>query len=250
MHEICVSPLFGMREPFSALSHLLGACVFAALTVELIRRCRGNLRLIASFGIMAYTTVQTLVCSSLYHIYWPGPWREFFLRADVAGIFLLTAGSWTPVHTILFRGRWRWAPLVIGWSVAITGALMKLTEFSDTAGHSGIIVLMVFGWGSAITTAKLWRERGWNFVRSPVLCGLTYTVGAVMLLLNQPTLIPSVIGPHEVWHVAVLCALGLTWQVHFRIVGEHAAAEPVILKFPTAVEAPRDTTTGTRRRAA
>lgn len=249
MHEICVSPLFGLREPFSALSHLLGACVFAALTVELIRRCRGNTRLIASFGIMAYTTVQTMACSSLYHIHWPGPWRDFFLRADVAGIFLLTAGSWTPVHTILFRGPWRWVPLLIGWSVALTGAVMKLTGYSDTAGHSGIVVLMVFGWGSAITTAKLWRERGWDFVRLPILGGLTYTIGAAMLLLNQPTLIPGVVGPHEIWHVAVLCALGLTWRVHFRIVDEHAAEEPVILKFPAPVKTPAGEA-DTRRRAA
>ena len=98
MREIEVFALPGCREPLSSLSHLLGAIVFAVLAFALVRRGRGDRGRTISLVVMAVSTVQLLILSGLYHMFAPGPMREMMVRADVSGVFVLIAGSLTPVH--------------------------------------------------------------------------------------------------------------------------------------------------------
>ena len=111
LQQIDVLPWLGCREPFSSISHLLGAGVFAGLAVHLVRRGRGNWLRMTSLTVLAISSVVLLLLSGTYHLFWPGPTREFMLRADVAAVFLLIAGSMTPVHAILFTGLSRWGAL-------------------------------------------------------------------------------------------------------------------------------------------
>ncbi len=217
MHEITVAPLLFLREPFCALSHLFGAVVFVILTGRLIRAGDRKSRSRIGLAVLALTTVQTLVVSSLYHAQWPGPWRQFLLRADVANIFCLIAGSITPVHLILFRGTWRWLPLALSWSAALCGATNQLLFSTGGPGITGTLLMLALGWSNAITAYKVFRRCGWKFVQKPVLAGLCYTVGAVILVKHSLVLLPAVIGPHEIWHVAVLCALSLQWMFLFDL---------------------------------
>lgn len=217
MYDIPAFPLGGIREPFSTLSHAVGACLFLVFGILLVRRGRENLLRRWSLAVMVYASLQTLVLSSLYHMQWPGPWREFMLRADVAGIFLLIAGCITPVQTILFTGKERWLPLSIAWGTAIGGMTLRMLYFDQLPGYVGIAAFLIFGWGGAITAAILWQRYGWGFVKYAVLAGLAYTIGAVVLLNRAPTVIHGVIGPHEIWHLAVLAGLGLHWRFVFQI---------------------------------
>lgn len=217
MHEIHVIPWLGLREPFNVLSHLLGAGVFAVLAFRLVPRGKGHPGGRLGLGLMAYTSVQTLLLSALYHMCWPGPLRDTLLAADVAGIFLLIAGCMTPVHLILFTGRWRWIPLVLAWTVALGGAGGKLAAAHVQAGGSNTGFFLLFGWAGVITAVKLSRQHGWKFLRPAVLAGLSYTLGAILLMLHWPVVAPGVIGPHELWHLAVLCGLGLHWRFVFQI---------------------------------
>ncbi|MEI8019232.1 MAG: hemolysin III family protein [Schlesneria sp.] len=212
LHQIDVLPWMGCREPFSSLSHLLGAGVFAGLAVHLIRRGGADTVRATSLAVFGATSVILLLSSGIYHIFWPGPMREFMLRADVSAVFLLIAGSMTPVHAILFTGVARWGALALIWFVAIAGIVWRMLFCENTPGPAGIAFFLLFGWGSAITAFVIWRRFGWNFVQPAVLSGLAYTVGAIGLILHQPILVAGIIGPHEIWHVAVLCALGLHWQ--------------------------------------
>ena len=116
MQPIEVFPLPGCREPLSSFSHLIGAVVFTVLAFTLVRRGRGDRARTISLVVMACSTVQLLILSGLYHMFPPGPMRELMVRADVSGVFLLIAGSLTPVHVILFRGLARSGPLALAWS--------------------------------------------------------------------------------------------------------------------------------------
>lgn len=216
MREIEVFPLPCFREPMSSLSHLLGAVVFTALAVVLVRRGRGDWCRTASLVVMAFSTVQLLVLSGIYHMYWPGPLRQFMVRADVSGVFLLIAGSLTPIHVILFRGAARWGPLALAWTAAILGIILRMVFFDSVSGGAGIAIFLLFGWGAAITAAVLWQRYGWAFVQPGVLAGLAYTAGAIVLALHRPTLVTGLVGPHELWHLAVLTGLGLHWRFVFQ----------------------------------
>lgn len=217
MHESGAISWCGMSEPFSAVSHWLGASVFTGVFLHVMTCVGLGRRHAVGLAILGITTVQTLVMSGMFHLFPPGPCRDFCLRADVAGIFFLIAGSMTSIHVILFDGWWRWLPTVLAWCVAATGATLKLTVLPGPPGVAGTLIFLIFGWGGVVTTIKLWREYGWRFIRLPVLSGLVYTVGALLLIMDQPKLVPGVIGPHEVWHLAVLGALGLHWRFIYRI---------------------------------
>jgi channel protein (hemolysin III family) len=82
-------------------------------------------------------------------------------------------------------------------------------------------VFLGFGWASVVAGIILWRRYGWRFVQPAVLSGLFYSLGAIGLMLDWPIVIPELIGPHEVWHIAVLIALGLEWRFVFQFASGH-----------------------------
>ena len=216
MCDISTFPISGIREPFSSLSHVIGACVFTALAVLLVHRGRGDRLRMISLAVMAYVCVQMLVVSSIYHMCWPGPHRELMLRIDVAGIFLVIAGCITPVHVILFTGIERWVPVAVAWITAIGGVILRTSYFDHLPSVAGIAIFLVFGWGGAVTATVLWRRYGWTFIRYAVFGGLSYTVGAIVLLIHGPMVIDGVVGPHELWHIAVLAGLAMHWRFVFQ----------------------------------
>jgi channel protein (hemolysin III family) len=204
------------REPFNTISHIIGALIFAALAVQLIRRGRGDRLRTLSLAVLAYASIQTLLISSAYHSLWPGAYRDFMLRADVVGIFILIAGSITPVHVILFTGVERWAPLALAWTIAFGGAILRIVYFDTLPGIVGVAIFLAFGWATAVTAATLWWRFGWRFVRFAVLSGLAYTVGAIVLVQHGPIVVKGVVGPHELWHLAVLTGLAMQWAFVFQ----------------------------------
>ena len=216
MDDIAAFPLPFCREPMSSISHMLGAFVFAVMAVLLIRRGRGDWVRTSSLVVMAASSVLLLILSSAYHLAWPGPTRDFLLRADVAGIFLLIAGSMTPVHAILFTGRSRWLTLVGIWSIAIVGILFRMIFHQWVSDAVGISIFLICGWGSLATAIVLWRRFGWTFIKPAVFAGASYTLGAIVLLFHGPTIIHGIMGPHELWHIAVLSGLTMHWRFVFQ----------------------------------
>lgn len=218
---IDVFPWLGFREPFNSFSHLIGALVFAFLAFRLIRLGRGDWIRTASLLVLAVASVMMLLVSGIYHLHWPGPTRDLLLRMDVAVVFLLIAASMTPVHAILFEGAARWAPLVLIWTVAFSGVAWRMALTESSPGTLGVIVFLLFGWSSVIISAVLLHRFGWAFMQPAVYSGLAYTVGAICLMFHRPTIVPGLIGPHELWHVAVLCGIGLQWYFVSQFASPH-----------------------------
>src|SRR5215213_5458383 len=107
-----LTPIPGFADPFSSLSHLLGAVVFLALGFVLIRRGAGNTARVVSLLIFILGSVLLLSVSGTYHLLDPtGTAREVMRRLDHAAIFVLIACSFTPPHVIMFRGAGRWGVL-------------------------------------------------------------------------------------------------------------------------------------------
>ena len=216
MDDIDVYSIPGFREPASCFTHLLAAPVFAVLGYFLVQRGRGDWMRTASLAVMVLSTVFLLSMSAVYHLLGPGMGRYVMRQLDVAGVFALIAGTVTPVHAILFRGFNRWAPLLLAWSAAATGITLR-TIFSRSLPRGvGTAIFLLLGWGGLISCILLWRRYGFSFVKPLLWGGVAYTLGAIVLGLKWPTLIPGVVGAHELWHVAVLLGLGLHWKFVFE----------------------------------
>lgn len=226
MHPLHTYPLPGFREPLCSVSHLMGAAAFAVLALAFIRRGRGDWSRMLCLGIMACTSVLLLLTSALYHMCWPGPVRDLMNRVDVSAVLLLIAGSVTPVYGILFRGLSRWIPLAFIWIVTGFGIASRIVFPQSSIGPEGVALFLVFGWTNAIVTIVIWRRFGWEFIKPGIFAGLSYTFGAIILMLHAPTVWHGVIGPHELWHAAVLSGMGFHW----RFVSTFAGGAPAVLR--------------------
>jgi channel protein (hemolysin III family) len=210
-----IIPISGFSEPFSSITHLFSAGIFLLLGIWLIQRGRDSLTKVASLGIFAFSSVFLLTMSGVFHLLEPqGSARDVLQRLDHAGIFFLIAGTFTAVHSILFRGIWRWGMLLMIWAIAITSITLKTIYFHDLSEWLGLSLYLGMGWLGAITGVLLFRRFGFAFIKPLVYGALAYTAGAVMEFIRMPVLIPGVIGPHELFHIAVLMGLGC----HFAFV--------------------------------
>lgn len=217
MHDIAVYALPGFREPFSSLSHLLAAPVFAILGVYLVRRGSPNVAHRISLAVLAFSSVFLLSMSGIYHMLAPGVGREVFRQLDMAGIFVLIAGTCTPGYVIVFDGLDRWGPLVSIWLASAVGIALRGVFPNSLPYALGTVYFLLLGWSGAFAAFVVWRRHGYGPIRPLFWGGMAYTVGALLLELDWPVLIPGVIGPHEMWHVAVLVGLGLHWWFAFQI---------------------------------
>ena len=215
MSEILSVPGFG--DPFASICHLLGAVLFVCLAPRLIAQGR-RLGHRLALGAFALSCPLLLVCSGVYHAMPHGtPAREFFQRLDHAAIFVLIAGSCAVGHAILFRGRWRWIPIVLIWTIAAAGVTLKLFFFEQVPEGAGLIFYLGMGWVGVISAYRVWRLYGLALLRPLLYGGMAYTVGAVLEFCRWPTLIEGVVGPHELFHLAVLTGIGFHWHyvLHF-----------------------------------
>jgi channel protein (hemolysin III family) len=208
----------GFSEPFSSLTHLGGALAFAILGAFLVVRGRGNGWRVASLAIFAFSCVALLSLSGVYHLLEPGTTaRGVLMRLDHAAIFVLIAGSFTPVHVILLREPWQRFLLAGIWAAAITGLVLKTVYFSTLPSWLGLSMYLGLGWLGTISTLALARRFGVRFVL-PLLWGaLAYTLGALADHFRWPAPIAGVLGPHEVFHLAVLAGIGFHWAFIRRI---------------------------------
>jgi len=227
--------VFATVEWVNVITHFGGAAVFAVLAIPLVRRGRGSAARVFLLSVFAFSAVLLLSISGAYHLLAEGGnGRAVMRRIDHAAIFVLIAGTFTAAHGILFRGIWRWGILLLVWSAAITGITLKSVFFNDVSYGLGVAFYLALGWVGMIGGTEIWRRWGFRFVAPMLWGGLAYTAGAVIDLAEWPTLIPGVVGFHELFHVAVLMGVAFHWKfVHSFADGRLPGQE-----FPGSTVAP------------
>ena len=207
-----VIPISGFADPFSSLSHLAGATIFAVLSVPLLVRARGRTDRFLSVAIFCFASVSLLSISGVYHLLDPvGSAREVLRRLDHAAIFVLIAASFTPAHVLLFRGWGKWGFLTLVWTYAAVAITLKTIFFHQVPASLGLTLYLGMGWIGLYTGLSLWRRYGFEFIRPILWGGIAYSVGGILEALRWPVLVPGVIQWHEIFHVAVLIGLAFHW---------------------------------------
>jgi channel protein (hemolysin III family) len=208
----------GFHEPFSAISHLLGAVLFCVLGLVLLQRGRGNSARLVFLGIFAGSCVLLFSMSGVYHMMVRGGTaRQIMERLDHGAIFILIAGTFTPTHGLLFRGWLRWGPLLLIWAAALTGITLKTIFFDDLAEWLGLSFYLTLGWFGAVSAVLLARRYGFGFLRPLLFGGLAYTIGGVMEFFGWLVVIPRVVHAHELFHLAVLLGAFFHWRFVWQI---------------------------------
>ncbi len=206
-----------LRDPVSARSHLVGAILslagLVALVVGAVRRATPWH--IVAFAIYGASLILLYTASTLYHAL-PVPRSGFgvFRRLDHMMIYVLIAGTYTPLSLIALHGSWRWAMLAGIWGLAavgmvVTGVWFKGLRWLSTGLYLGM------GWLVVVATGPLRRAiPGAGFLWL-VAGGAFYTVGALIYGFKRPNLSRTV-GFHELFHLFVLAGSLSHFWLMFR----------------------------------
>jgi hemolysin III len=128
-------------------------------------------------------------------------------RLDRAMIYVLIAGSYTPVILLALRPGWRVAYLLSVWAVAAAGIVLVLLRTANpVVGLVRMILYLGLGWTSVLVLPQLAETVGLGKVTLALAGGLFYTVGVVVLIRRRPDPNPRVFGYHEVWHAFTVAA--------------------------------------------
>ena len=203
----------GFSDPFSSLSHLIAAFVFLVFGIKLIYLAAGHRAWVVAVSVYVFSVVFLLSMSGVFHLLeHESLGRAVLQRLDHAGIFGLIAGTFTPVHVILFKGFWRWGILLLIWLLAITGITLKSIFFNEMAEWLGLVFYLGLGWLGILSAYLTHRLHGYKIIKPLIYGALAYTLGASLEFLRLPIVIPGVIGPHELFHLAVLAGIAWHWQ--------------------------------------
>jgi hemolysin III len=133
-------------------------------------------------------------------------------RLDHSMIFVLIAGTYTPVAVIALSGTLAKAVLIAVWAGAAGGIAFKLL-WIDAPKWLFAAVYIALGWVAVTVFGELPHAIGWLGVAGIAAGGLLYTVGAVIYASERPNPWPKVFGYHEIFHALVIAAAALHYAV-------------------------------------
>ena len=158
-------------------------------------------------AVFAVSVVTMLGASALYHrVTWSPRVRPWMRRIDHAGIYLLIAGTYTPVGLLTLRGTMRDVVLAVVWIGAAAAIAMKFIWVGAPKWISAVTGILL-GWAGVAAMPQVWRYAGAGAVTLLGIGGLAYTAGAIIYARRRPDPVPSVFGYHELFHALTLVAV-------------------------------------------
>lgn len=212
--NLCVGTVFAgtcfrVKDPMSALTHFIGFWMaLMGMPILLIRasvygESEGKL---ISLAIFMLSMILLYGASTAYHTFHISDRADQILKKmDHMMIFVLIAGSYTPVCTIVLRENGGWSLLALIWGIAAAGIAFKALWVNCPKWVSSVIYIGM-GWAALLSLSDLWRMLpsvafGWL-----LLGGILYTIGGVIYALKLTRLFrnPDWFGAHELFHVFVM----------------------------------------------
>ena len=188
----------------------------AALLLLLLARSARTLVAVAVYGASLVALFGT---SAAYHrLRWrTGRTRSRIRRLDHSMIYLLIAGTYTPVALLVLRGAWTVVILALIWGGAVAGIAMKGVGL-DRLQVPTAVLYIAMGWLLVVAAPQVVRALHPGELIPLVAGGLLYTAGAVVLALRRPDPNPLVFGYHEVFHLSTVVAASCHYASVLQVV--------------------------------
>ncbi len=129
--------------------------------------------------------------------------RRWLKRLDHSMIFVLIAGTVTPVAVLGLRAPWSLVLMIVVWGGAGAGVAMKMLRIDRFKVLTGALYI-VLGWAAVLLAPQLIRGLNTRSLVLVAIGGLLYTGGAIVLLRRRPDPVPATFGYHEIWHSMVI----------------------------------------------
>ncbi len=184
-----------------------GAFFVALVVGTLVVLYADGTRASIAAAAFAASVVFMLGASAVYHrITWSPRMRPWMRRVDHAGIYLLIAGTYTPVGLLVVHGILRPLILAVVWSGAAAAIILKFAWVGAPKWLSAVTGILV-GWAGVAAMPQVWTHAGAAAVFLLAAGGLAYTGGALVYAFKRPNPSPAVFGYHEVFHALTLVAV-------------------------------------------
>ena len=203
----------GIKPRLRGVSHQWAFFVSVATGVALVLAAP-NGRATAAAAIYAASVAGLFGASALYHrINWSTAGaRRWMRRLDHSMIFLLIAGTYTPFAVLALDGPLATAILVVVWTAALGGIVLKLV-WIDAPKWLVALIYVAIGWVALAAFPQLLSKLGVTATAMVAAGGLLYTAGALVYARRRPDPVPTVFGYHELFHALVILAAALQYAV-------------------------------------
>jgi hemolysin III len=210
-------PVRGFLHGTAAILSVIGAVLITVYGAGGV----GNRTSLLVFGL---SLVGLYTVSALYHsIPWRTLWKKRLQRLDHTMIFILVAGTFTPIAFIVLDGWLRVATLVIQWLIVLIGGLQEFGRREPSRVISTSLQTTQ-GWLALTLLWPLAQRLPWTELLLITLGGVLYTTGMVIMVTGYPRLWPQIFSSHEVFHVFVVAGS----SVHFAAVAGYVARFGVV----------------------
>ena len=194
-----------MRPLMRGTLHGAGLVAAILVGVAFLATLEG-VRLVAA-AVFAGSAAAMLAASTAYHrITWSPRARLRMRRVDHAAIYLLIAGTYTPVGLLALHGTLQWVVLGIVW-IGAAAAIVTKVCWVHAPRPLSVVLAIALGWVGVLAIPQLADTAGPTAVALLAAGGVAYTAGAIVYARRRPDPIPHVFGYHEVFHALTLVAL-------------------------------------------
>lgn len=194
------------NEPMSGLTHFVGFLLAVAALVVLVvfASLYGTAWHVVGFSLFGATMILLYAASTLYHFFpITHAAKEVLRRIDHAMIYVLIAGSYTPICLVTLRGGWGWSLFGVIWGLAILGVVWKSVAKKPNKVLSTLLYIAM-GWLAVIALVPLKSSLSVDGLWWLFLGGVFYTGGAIAFAFSHIKFHPRWFGMHEVWHLCVI----------------------------------------------
>lgn len=198
-----------MQNPVRGFLHGAAAVLSLVGAAALWRAGEDDVGMRIALLVFAASLVALYTVSSLYHSYpWRPEWKQRMQRLDHAMIYVLVAGTYTPIALAILDGWLLAAALAATWGITLVGTAQKI--FWPHVPHAVSITMQVVqGWLALPFLGLVARTLPAGAFWLVVLGGLSYTIGMIFFVTRRPRLWPHVFSYHEVFHLCVVAGSAL-----------------------------------------
>lgn len=202
-----------LRDPISGLTHLAGAVLAVVGMLVLLLASKSGQQVVAA-AVYGSSLILLYLASSLYHLLPVSPSALNRLRLfDHLMIYVLIAGTYTPICLLALSGKWGIGLLIAIWVLAVFGMATQGLWFKAPRWFSTLIYILM-GWMVVVAFVPLYRAVPLPAVIWLIVGGLFYTIGATIYALKRPNFGSRWFGFHEVFHLFVLAgSLSHYWMI-------------------------------------
>ena len=190
------------EEVASLLTHAIGVVFSIVALAVMVVLSAGDVLKTVSAVIFGTTLVVLYTSSTLYHFFTHPQWKSRLQVFDHACIYLLIAGSYTPITLITLKGAWGWSLFGTVWAMALGGVLMKTLWKGKKDHWISTFLYLLMGWLIVLAIGPLLRGMPAAGIGWLVAGGLAYSLGVVFFAWNR---LPF---NHAIWHLFVMGGSG------------------------------------------